>query len=507
MQENTNKTIAVNTVILYARLAITVLCSLFITRFALRALGVDDFGLFSVVGSVITLVAIINTIMIATSHRFIAVAIGKGDLAEANKIFNVCLIIHIAIAALTAIIAIPVGEWYIHRYINYNGPIENALMVYHFSIIASIISFLSVPYNGLLTAKEKFIVFCGVDILSHILKLGAAILMLYFFENKLIFYAITQALLTAYPTVVFMIYCNKHFHDITSWNLVRESKYYKEMLGFSGWVSFGALATVGKAQGAQLLVNVFFNTVMNAALGIANTINQFIIMFANNVTQPMAPQLTKSYASGDLSRCNKLLIMSVKYSFLTMLVVSSPFLSDIDWILQLWLGEIPPYASVFTKLLVLDALVGTFNSGISNVVFANGKISFFQITINLMNILSVVVAYFCLRNGLDVNTVFYSYILFSLFKILFCQISLRRIGGFDFWSLFRGAYLPSILTCLLYVPILFVKTGLHPLIHMIIVAFYLCVLVFFVGFQKNERQYICQMAVKAKNSLLSKNPL
>lgn len=496
MQENTNKAIAVNTVVLYVRLAITVLCSLFITRFALQALGVDDFGLFSVVGSVITLVAIINTIMIATSHRFIAVAIGKGDLEDANKIFNVCLVIHIAIAVLTAIIAIPVGEWYIHRYINYNGPIENALMVYLFSITASIISFLSVPYNGLLTAKEKFIVFCGVDILSHILKLGAAILMLYFFENKLLFYAGTQAFLTAYPTVVFMIYCNKHFHDITSWKLVRDSKYYKEMLSFSGWVSFGALATVGKAQGAQLLVNAFFNTVMNAALGIANTINQFIIMFANNVTQPMAPQLTKSYASGDISRCNTLLIMSVKYSFLTMLIVSSPFFSDIDWILQLWLGEIPQYASVFTKLLVLDALVGTFNYGISNVVFANGKISFFQITINLMNILSVVVAYFCLKVGLDVNTVFYSYILFSLFKILFCQISLRRIGGFSFLTLFRGAYLPSILTCLLYVPILFVQMGLHPLAHMILVELYLCIIVFFVGFQKKERQYIIQMARK-----------
>ncbi len=501
MQENTNKAIAVNTVILYVRLSITVLCSLFITRFALQALGVDDFGLFSVVGSVITLVAIINTIMIATSHRFIAVAIGKGDLDEANKIFNACLVIHIAIAVVTALVAIPVGEWYIHRFINYNGPVNNALMVYRFSIIASIVSFLSVPYNGLLTAKEKFIVFCGVDILSHVLKLGAAILMLYFFENKLLFYASTQAILTAYPTVVFMIYCNKHFHEITSWIMVRERQYYNKMLGFSGWVSFGALATVGKAQGAQLLVNAFFNTVMNAALGIANTINQFIIMFANNVTQPMAPQLTKSYAAGDLTRCNQLLIMSVKYSFLTMLIVSSPFFSDIDWILQLWLGEIPPYASAFTKLLVLDALVGTFNSGISNVVFANGKISFYQISINLMNILSVVVAYFCLKIGLDVNTVFYSYIIFSFFKILFCQISLRRIGGFDFWILVRGAYIPSILTCVLYVPILFVQTDLHPLIHLIIVEIYLCVLVLFVGFQKSERQYICQMADKAQHYL------
>ena len=507
MQENTNKAIAVNTVILYVRLAITVLCSLFITRFALRALGVDDFGLFSVVGSVITLVAIINTIMIATSHRFIAVAIGKGDLAEANKIFNVCLIIHIAIAALTAIIAIPVGEWYIHRYINYNGPIENALMVYHFSIIASIISFLSVPYNGLLTAKEKFIVFCGVDILSHILKLGAAILMLYFFENKLIFYASTQALLTAYPTVVFMIYCNKHFHDITSWNLVRESKYYKEMLGFSGWVSFGALATVGKAQGAQLLVNAFFSTIMNAALGVANIINQFIIMFANNVTQPMAPQLTKSYAAGDLTRCSQLLIMSVKYSFLIMLLVSSPFFSDMDWILQLWLGYIPPYASAFTKLLVLDALVSTFNSGISNVVFANGKISFYQITINLMNILSVIVAYFCLKMGLAVETVFYCYIVFSLFKVLFCQISLRLVGGFDFWQLAKDAYLPSLLTCLFYMPILFISIDTYPLFHMIIVTVYLCVLVFFVGLKKHERKYIYQMVNKAMNRMSQKRTI
>lgn len=490
MQENTNKAIAINTMWLYMRMAVNTVCALFTTRFALKALGVDDFGLFSVVGSIITFVAIINTIMLSTTNRYIAVAIGKGDEAEANKVFNVCLVIHILIALVTVIITIPVGEWYIYHFVNYKGLIENAIVVYRLAIAAAVISFVSVPYNGLLMAKEKFSVFCGIDILSSILKLSAAILILYYFERKLLFFASTQAILTAYPTAVYWIYCKKKYPRIAMWNFIHDKKLYKDMMKFSGWVSFGALATVGKVQGAQLLVNAFFSTAMNAALGVANTINGFITMFANNVTQPMAPQLTKSYASGDFDRCAHLLTMSTKFGFLTMLLISSPFISDMDWIMQLWLGHVPAYASMFAKLLVLDALVGSFNSGISNVIFANGRIAFYQITINSLRLLSLVFAFIVLKMGFPVYFLFYVYILFSFFIVIFSQIALFRIGGFNFWSLFKGSYLPSLLVSVLYIPILFIKFPVHPLIHMTVVIVYLCIIIFFFGFRKQERNHL-----------------
>lgn len=490
MQENTNKAIAINSVILYVRMAVTTLCSLFTTRFALQALGVNDFGLFSVVGGVISFVAVINTIMLSTTNRFIAVAIGKGDESEVNKIFNVCLVVHIAIAVFTAIVAFPIGDWYINRYVNYNGPIDNALMVYRLCLLGSIVSFVSVPYNGLLMAKERFVVFCSVDILSHLLKLGAAVLLLFYFEQKLLFYASTQAILTAIPVLIYWIYCAKVYPSIVKWHFIRDGKLYGEMFKFSGWIGYGAIATIGKNQGSQLLVNAFFNTAMNAALGVANTINGFITMFSHNITQPMAPQITKSYASGDLKRCNQLLVMSTKLAFLSMLLMSSPFFSDIDWILQTWLGKVPEYASLFAKLLVLDALISTFNAGIANVVFAHGKIAFFQLTVHTFKLIAIIVAFLVLKTGAAAPYIFYVYIAFSIINVVFIQIALHRVGGFSFWSLAKNSYIPSLIVSVLYVPILSVPMKVHPIIHMLIVLVYLSIIVLFVGFKKAERRYL-----------------
>lgn len=497
MKENNNRAILVNTAVLYLRMAVVTVCSLFITRFALKALGVDDFGLFSVVGSVISFVGVINTIMVSTSNRYIAVAIGNGDKVEVNRVFNVCVVIHILIAIATAIVALPVGDWYIHRYVNYNGPIENALMVYNISIVSSIIAFITVPFNGLLMAKEKFIVFCSIDMLSQIFKLTVALSLLYFFEQKLLVYAGTQAFLTAIPTLIYWLYCQRHYPEIANWKFVRERKLYVEMLKFSGWVGFGAVATVGKAQGAQLLINSFFNTVMNASLGVANTVNHFVTMFSQNVTQPIAPQITKSYAAGDYNRCNQLLIKSTKFAFLTMLLVSSPFFSDMDWILMLWLGEVPEYASMFGKLLVLDALIGSFNSGIANVIFANGKIAFYQLSVNTLRLLSVIIAYFVLKSGAPAFSLFYVYILITFVTNIFIQISIYRVRGFSFRSLAKGSYIPSLLVCILYVPMLFIPININPLFHMAMIFAYLCVVVLFVGFRKNERQYFLNIIKSA----------
>ena len=183
MQENTNRAIAINSIILYGKLAITTICSLLTTRFALQALGVVDYGLYAVLGGIISFISIFNTIMLSTSNRFIAVAIGKGDMDEANKQFNVNLSIHVAIAVFVLLIAYPIGDWYIPRYVNYEGPLSNAMMVYCISILCSAMSFVGVPYNGLLMAKEKFIVFSFVDVVSHILKLIVAWLLVFHFYH------------------------------------------------------------------------------------------------------------------------------------------------------------------------------------------------------------------------------------------------------------------------------------------------------------------------------------
>lgn len=490
MQENTNRAIAYNSIILYGKMAITTICALLSTRFALQALGVVDFGLYAVLGGIISFISIFNTIMLSTSNRFIAVAIGKGDINEANKQFNVNLVVHIAIALLAMVVALPIGEWYIPRYVNYDGPMSNAIMVFSISIIGSILSFVGVPYNGLLMAKEKFIVFSLVDVISHILKLAVAWILIYYFEDKLLIYTITMALLTAMHTIIYLLYCSKYYPEIVKPRLVKDKEMYRNVFGFSSWVAVGAVASVGKSQGASLIVNAFFNTVMNTAMGVASNVNAYVNMFANAVVQPMQPQITKSYAAGNNKRTDELLIMSTKFSFLLILLIGSVFLVAPEWILGLWLGDVPPYATIFLILFVVDSLVQSFNAGISNIIWASGKIALYQILTSSLNILAVVAGYFVLNAGYPAYYLIIAYISFSVLRFFAIQWSLHKTLNYDNRILWKNSYLPSILVVILFTPILLIPNVMYPFIKLIVSFGYLCLLEYFIGLSKTERQQL-----------------
>lgn len=497
MKENTNKSLAVNTIILYAQLIIVSGFGFVSTRWALKALGMDDFGLFSVLASVMSFIGIVNTIMISTSYRFIAVAIGKDDINEANTIFNVNLIIHIGIAVFTLLMAYPIGDWYIDNYINYNGDLQNAHIVYRITILASILSFISIPYNGLLVAKEKFVVICGVNIVGALLKLLISFLLLYTFEHKLLVYAITLALITALPTAVFWTYCKQKFPRIVKYRFIREKRRYKEVALFSSWVSYGAIACVAKSQCAALLVNSYFNTVMNAALGVASSINNIIMAFARSVTQPMAPQITKSYAAGDMERCLSLLNRTIKFNFLAILLVSSPFLLDLKWFYTLWLGAVPPYAVDFGMLLIIDALVQAFNEGISTIIFADGRIALYQIVMNSLRLVSIFVAYFILKAGGEPYSLFYSYIIFDFVALLSGQFILHHTLHFNNWQIIKNSYIPSLLVLMLFLPVLYLPECAVPFIRIMLCFLYLCALIWLLGLSKAERTFFINM-IKTK---------
>ena len=490
MQENTNKAIAINSIILYVRMIITALCAILTTRFALLALGVTDFGLFSLLGGIISFILIFNTIMLSTTNRFIAVALGKGNTQEANDQFNINFTIHLALALLTLVIAFPLGDWYINNYVNYDGDLSVSTMVFRWSIIGSIISFIGVPFNGLLMAKEKFIVFCLADIVSHVLKLVVAYLLIYYFVDKIFIYAATQSVLTASSTIVYAWYCYTHYPDLTHFKVVREKDKYIKVFTFSGWVAYGAFATVGKNQGAAVLVNMFFNTAMNTALGVANSINAYIQMFAQNIANPIAPQLTKSYAAGDMQRCSHLLTLSTKLSFLVMLMISTPFLVDSEWLLGIWLDKVPDFASSFLCLLIIDALVAALYMGVSNVVFASGKIATYQFSINTLRLASIGVAYMILRLEVPAHSLFLSYIAFTTIIFFVGQIVLSRQLHFDTKDLWRNSYFPSIRTTIVCLPAFLIHLGVHPLLHITLALIYVGIVVLFLGFNKDERAYL-----------------
>lgn len=498
MAENTNKAIAINSIINYAKMGINTILALFTTRFALQALGVIDYGLFAVLGSIISFIGIFNASMLSTCNRFIAVAIGRGDSAEINKQFNVNLVIFIVLAVMMTVIAFPLGEWYVHNHLVYDGSVENAEIVFVFSLFGSIISTLATPYNGLLLAKERFIVFSVVDVISHIIRFAVVLMLVHNGDNKLMIYSATMAFTTAAPLGVYWLYCRKHFYDYVKWSLPRDRKSYVKVLSFSGWVTYGALACIVRNQGASVVVNKFFNTAMNSALGLANSLIAYIQLFAASITQPMQPQITKSYAVGNIERTNALLVMSTKASFLMMLFISTPFFVSGDWLLSIWLGNVPDYVLSFTRLLIIDSLVLSFNSGISVLIFASGRIVLYQVLINTLRLLSIVAAYFVLKSGTPPEMLFVTYIAFSLLVVFATQFCLRKTLNYRAGYLVKKSYVPSLLILLLMLPVyIFSPDSIHPIIRVMVSLLILTILILFIGISKSERISLYNM-IKSK---------
>lgn len=490
MKEGTNKAIIVNSIYLYIRLILTAVISLITTRFALQALGVENFGLFSVIGGVVSFVVVINTIMLSTSNRFIAIAIGKNDEEEINATFNINLSIHLLIAILTLIFAFPLGDWYINKYINYSGSLDTVVNIYNIAILGTIVSFIGIPYNGLLMAKERFSVFCITDIAVHFVKLIICYLMLYFFEDKLMVYTLANVVVVAAPVFVYVWYCYKNFPLYVSLRRIRNIEKYKKVLNFSVWVGYGAIASVGKSQGAALIINKFFSTALNASLGLTNSVNALLINFANNVSKSITPQIVKNYSSGNLSRSQSLVCLSSKMSFLLTILISSPFFLCPNYVFVLWLGQVPEKVVLFTQLMVIDNLVRSLNSGIPDLVFATGKIKVYQLIENSLLMLSVFCAYIVLRLGMSAEFLFVTYILFSIIVLIVRQVLLNRLIKFDNKRLLVVAYLPALIISVLFSLVLFIPLTLHPLVRFFIGFVYLIFLIIILGLNKAERQSI-----------------
>jgi len=427
--------------------------------------------------------------MVSTSTRYISVAIGKGNVNEINEVFNVNLAIFIAISIITLLFALPIGVIYISKYVNYVGEIDIPIKIFIITIIGSIVSFISVPYNGLLIAKEKFSVFCYTDIIMHVIKLTITYLLIANFNNKLDIYTITIALTTALPTIIYYVYCNKKYKNEVQFRFSKNASLYKEVLTFSSWVAYGAIANVGKVQGAALIVNRFFNTIMNAALGIANSVNYMIQLFAQNITKPISPQISKSYSSGDTIRCETLVVWSAKLSFFSTFIIASPLLLETEYLLGLWLGNVSQEMILFTKLIVIDTLVNSLNSGISEIIFASGKIKLYQLLTSSVLFMSIIVAYIFLKQGAPAYTLLIVYIIFSFINFLCRQISLFITLKFKNILLFKEVYLPSIIVIVLWLPITLLKEFM-PINKLLVSMFWLCILIFYIGLKKNERDLI-----------------
>lgn len=497
MKENSNSILIANTIVLYIRLAFILICGLASTRFALKALGESDFGLFSIVGSIVIVINIVNSTMTSTCNRFLSAAIGKGQHYEKIcKVFNINLAIQIAIALITLIIALPSGSYYITHYINYNGSSTNASMVFYISVIASAISFIGVPYNSLLLAKERFYVFCLSDIFFWTLRAFLCYLLMFHFEDKLLAYAFIAASTTVMPVLTNYSYCKICFPSIIQLKVVKGWHNYAEVFSFSAWVGYGAVVQIGREQSIPIFLNLFFNTIINAAYAVSNQVKVGISMFASNLSKPISPQITKNYVSGNLERCTLLMISSSKLSFMFMLIVSSPFLACPDYILSLWLYKVPDYSITFMRLMIIDSLINTLNMGIAEYVFASGNIRSYQFWTNTIYVISILVTFVFLLFSTSVYAVLYIAICASIVTVAIRQFILHKTFNFNNMALVKGSYLPSLTIFLLFLPTLLMKSFIPPVCCIIIIPLYVTLLVYRIGISEHEKKAIAKSVNK-----------
>ena len=509
MSENT--TIVKNSIILYIRLIIVAIVGLLSSRFILQALGASDYGLYTVVGGVVTMMAFLNIVMVSTTYRFIAFEIGRGELDNIVKIFNISFVIHLALAFLVIILASTLGVYYIKNYLNVeNGKVNDALFVFIFSIFSTVISIISIPFQGLLTAKEKFTITAPIEVLRSLINLGMVLTVMHYNGSRLRLYEILVLLVTSIPPILYFFYCKYHYSSIISWKFQNDSSKYKEMIGYSGWIMIGAGASVGETQGSALIINAFFGTIMNAGFGIANQVNAVVKMFSQSLTQAVIPQITKSYSSGSTDRTLQLVISASKYSFFLMLLPSLPIFLETDYILNLWLKEVPVYTKLFIQIMLVNALISTMSAGIPTAVHATGKIKYFQIVLSSLLLLSLPIAYLAFKLGFPPYTILLVYSFMASITFIVQNFMLKKIINFNVKEYFKKSFLKMMFVLisilpLFFIRIIFISSFIRFICISLLAVIWLFIVIYCFGIEKNEKNIIFIYSHKLKQKILNRN--
>ena len=392
-----NKRIAKNTLLLYIRMFLMMGITLYTSRVVLQMLGVDDFGIYNVVGGIIVLFSFINNAMVASTQRFLNFELGRGNVEEAQKVFAASLNIYLVIVMIFMLLAETVGLWFLNRYINI--PPERTVAanwVYQASLVAAALNFVRMPYNAAIIAYERMSFYAYTSIIEAALKLGIVFL-LYSFADKLIAYAWLVSVVALLILLMYVFFCRRVFVICRHHTFAYDKRRYTALVSFSGWSLFGSVASMGASQGVNILLNIFFGVFVNAAMGIANQVSGAIGLFVGNFQTAFNPQIVKSYASGEMERFINLILKASKYSYYLLFLIALPCFICCNEILQLWLGEVPLHAVSFCRLLIIFSLIDAIQGPLWMSAQATGKIKHYQLLMSCLILLNLPVTYVVLK--------------------------------------------------------------------------------------------------------------
>ena len=402
-----DKRIIKNASYLYLRMILLLVITLYTSRIVLNGLGVTDFGIYNVVGGVVAMFGFINGSIGTATSRFLTYELGKQSSPERMRlVFSTALLIHIGICLFVLLLFETIGLWYVYNVLVV--PPERfiaTLWVYQFSVVTALFAIISVPYNAALIAHERMGAFAFISIFEAIATLSVAFITAYTSYDKLIVYGFLLMLIQIILRIIYGVYCAKHFEETTGkWMFDKEK--FKEMSKFALWIMNGVIGLMGYTEGFNLLLNFFFGPAVNAARGIAVQVQSKVFQFCNNFQTAMNPQITKSYAAGDLSYMHKLICNSSKYSMLLMFLVSCPLIFEADYILKLWLGVVPDYTVIFVQLTLVVGIVDSLRPSMNTAIHATGDIKKFQLLEGFGSLAILPIAYIVLKLGMSPTSVF-----------------------------------------------------------------------------------------------------
>lgn len=443
-------------------MVITVLISLYTSRIVLLALGVTDFGIFNIVAGAVAMFAFVNGSMTISTLRYLSFELGRKNFKAANNILNASIIVHVVIAFAILLIAETLGLWFFKNFLNIpSNRIGSALLIYQFAIFSFLLNILNVPYQSFLNAKENLLAIAIINIIETVLRLITALLLTFTVFDKLEFYGLATLLISAFSLALYTFICLFKYTD-TSIYIIKDIKLYKELTSFAGWNLFGAIAGLAKSQGSAVLINIYFGPALNAAYAIGYQVNGQLAFFSQSIFRATNPQIVSNYSTNNKEQMFKLIFQSAKFAFFMLFLFALPILLRMDYVLKIWLKNVPDYAPIFCKLILIDTLIDLVSYPLMTAAQSTGKIKYYQMFMGSFIFLNLPISFLLFFFG------------FPAFSIIICNISITFIA---LW--FRLIFLKSMIT--LPINLWFKQCFLNILLLVIVVTLFSLILNTLIG--------------------------
>ena len=432
-----NRRIARNTLMLYFRMLLIMAVTFYTSRVVLQTLGIEDYGIYNVVGGIVAMFGFLNSAMSSGTQRYLTFELGRGDKEKLKRVFITSMNIHMIIAVTVFILAESIGLWLLYNKMTIPSDRFNAAFwVYQCSILSTMVMFISVPYNATIIAHERMSAFAYISILEAVMKLLIVYLLLLGDIDKLILYAILMLAVQVTIRFIYNIYCRRHFEE-TRFSFLFDKVLFKEMLSFSGWNLWGNMASVTFTQGLNILLNIFFGPTVNAARGVAVQVQQAVTQFSMNFQTAINPQITKSYATEDYSYMHSLIFRSSRFTFCLLLCISLPIFMEAEALLGVWLNEVPDYSADFLRLILCVTILDAVANPLMVSAQATGRIKVYQSVVGGILLMILPVAYVVLKFGGTPQSVFIVHLIICMIAFVVRLLIVRSLVGLSVIRYFR----------------------------------------------------------------------